>query len=150
MKKHQTIAIISIVALAAIVAIIIFLSKKTTEVPAAPTTTEQVTQTVPETVTSAPKESIKSTVPTSPKPVQDPNTYTMAQVAIHNSRTSCYTAISGSVYDLTTWIGEHPGGQFAILSLCGKDGTEAFNNQHDGQARPESELTSFKIGTLVQ
>jgi hypothetical protein len=38
----------------------------------------------------------------------------------------------------------------AILSLCGKDGTVAFNAQHGGQGRPETELASFKIGTLVQ
>lgn len=77
-------------------------------------------------------------------------TFTMAEVATHNNRSSCYTAISGSVYDLTTWIDKHPGGPDKILSLCGNDGTAAFTGQHGGQRRPEQELASFKIGTLSQ
>ena len=76
--------------------------------------------------------------------------YTMAQVATHNSATSCWTTINGNVYDVTTWINQHPGGKQAILSLCGVDGTAAFNGQHGGQSRPESELAAFKIGTLAQ
>lgn len=82
-------------------------------------------------------------------PAQAPGTYTLAQVAQHNSKASCYTAISGSVYDVTPFISRHPGGANAILSLCGTDGTAAFTNQHDGQKRPASELATFKIGTLI-
>lgn len=74
--------------------------------------------------------------------------YTMAQVATHNSASSCYTAINGSVYDLTSFIYKHPGGPGAILSLCGTDGTAAFMAQHGGQGRPERELATLKIGTL--
>jgi cytochrome b involved in lipid metabolism len=81
---------------------------------------------------------------------QTPGTYTMAQVQAHNSASSCYTTINGAVYDLTQWIDEHPGGPQAILSLCGTDGTQAFENQHGGQARPEQELASLKIGTLAK
>ena len=86
----------------------------------------------------------------SPKPTQAPGTFTLAQVALHNSSASCYTTINGMVYDVTAWIGRHPGGAQAILSLCGKDGSAAFNDQHGGQRRPEQELASFKIGTLIQ
>lgn len=75
-------------------------------------------------------------------------TYTMAEVGTHNSQTSCWSAINGSVYDLTRWIAAHPGGREAILYLCGIDGTAAFNQQHGGQARPERELAKLKIGTL--
>ena len=74
--------------------------------------------------------------------------YTMAQVAAHNSSASCWSAINGSVYDLTSFISQHPGGQAAIKSLCGVDGSAAFNGQHGGQARPASELVGFKIGVL--
>ncbi len=77
-------------------------------------------------------------------------TYAMADVAAHNSGASCWTAINGGVYDVTSWIKQHPGGQQAILSLCGTDGSAAFNGQHGGQARPASELATFKIGTLAQ
>jgi len=75
---------------------------------------------------------------------------TMAEVASHNSASSCWSAIGGSVYDLTSFVSKHPGGQAAIKSLCGVDGTTAFQDQHGGQGKPESTLASFKIGTLAQ
>ncbi len=77
-------------------------------------------------------------------------TFTLAQVATHNSTVSCYTAIGGSVYDVTSFVTRHPGGQSAIKSLCGVDGSVAFSNQHRGQGSPARELASFKVGALVQ
>jgi len=77
-------------------------------------------------------------------------TYTMAQVAQHKDATSCWAAINGGVYDLTDWINQHPGGPEAILSLCGTDGSAAFNAQHGGQRDPARELAKLKIGILAQ
>jgi cytochrome b involved in lipid metabolism len=75
---------------------------------------------------------------------------TMADVKTHNNASSCWTAINGNVYDVTKWINLHPGGAARILALCGTDGTAAFTGQHSGQARPEAELATFKIGALSQ
>lgn len=75
---------------------------------------------------------------------------TLAQVANHASQSSCWSAIDGGVYDLTPWISEHPGGEEAILSICGIDGSAAFNDQHGGDGRASSRLAAFKIGTLAQ
>ena len=80
--------------------------------------------------------------------VSSGTSYSMAQVAAANSKTKCWTTIGGNVYDLTSWIAQHPGGQGAILGICGKDGTAVFDAQHGGQSRPEQELKSFLIGTL--
>ena len=74
--------------------------------------------------------------------------YSLADVATHKDGTSCWTTINGGVYDVTSWINQHPGGQEAILSLCGKDGSSTFTDQHGGQMRPEQELAGFKIGVL--
>lgn len=74
--------------------------------------------------------------------------YTLADVATHSTQSSCWTAINGTVYDVTNWISQHPGGAEAILGLCGKDGSDAFNGKHGGQARPAAELATFLIGTL--
>lgn len=74
--------------------------------------------------------------------------YSSAEVSTHTDATSCWTSIDGKVYDVTSWISEHPGGSAAILSLCGRDGSAAFNAQHGGQRRPESELAQFYIGVL--
>jgi cytochrome b involved in lipid metabolism len=75
--------------------------------------------------------------------------YTLAQVAKHNSATSCWTAINGNVYDLTDWISQHPGGESAILTICGKDGSSAFDGQHGNDPRAQNELANFKIGPLA-
>lgn len=75
---------------------------------------------------------------------------TMVEVAKHSSKDSCYTVISGSVYDVTPWIGKHPGGEDAILSLCGKDGTAGFTDQHSGQRKPTNMLANFKVGELAK
>lgn len=74
--------------------------------------------------------------------------YTMAQVKANNTAKSCWTAIDGFVYDLTSWISAHPGGSGAILFLCGTDGSNAYKAQHEQQARPAVRLDSYKIGPL--
>ncbi len=74
--------------------------------------------------------------------------YTAAEVAIHKNASSCWTIVNNFVYDVTSFISQHPGGSARILSICGIDGTNAFDDQHGGQRRPEQELASFKIGIL--
>jgi cytochrome b involved in lipid metabolism len=74
--------------------------------------------------------------------------YSLAQVALHKDAGSCWTVVRGSVYDLTLWVSQHPGGREAIVGMCGKDATVGFEAQHGEQRKPESELRSFQIGTL--
>ena len=105
---------------------------------------------------SAPATTVFKTTPSvsAPAPVSTKNSsvaiYTIADVSSHASQSSCWTTISGKVYDLTNWIGQHPGGEGAILSICGKDGTSAFENQHSGSGRANSALATFFIGNLSQ
>ncbi len=84
----------------------------------------------------------------SPTPTPTVTSYTLAQVATHNTASNCWSVVNGGVYNLTSWIGQHPGGQSAIKSMCGLDASADFNGQHGGQARPVSELAGFKIGVL--
>ena len=77
-------------------------------------------------------------------------TYTLADVVKHPNGTSCWTTISGNVYDLTSWVSQHPGGEAAILSICGGDGTSAFTAQHGNNRRVLAVLATFKIGTLTK
>jgi cytochrome b involved in lipid metabolism len=77
-------------------------------------------------------------------------TYTLAQVATHGGEQSCWSAINGSVYDLTSWISQHPGGDRNILKICGRDGSSAFNGQHGDNTQAQTTLKEFYIGTLVQ
>ena len=76
-------------------------------------------------------------------------THTMADVAKHASASSCWSVVDNQVYDLTQWIGEHPGGPEAIMGLCGHDGSTAFHDQHGNAKRQEDILATFKIGALA-
>ncbi len=76
--------------------------------------------------------------------------YSLKEVQVHNNPKDCWTTINGKVYNVTSWISEHPGGSEAIIYLCGIDGSSAFNGQHGGQKRPESELAGFIVGVLVK
>ena len=76
-------------------------------------------------------------------------TYTMAQVAEHASATSCWSAVNGSVYDLTAWISAHPGGAQRIQNMCGKDASAAFTAEHGKESQPNSRLATFKLGALA-
>lgn len=77
-------------------------------------------------------------------------TFTFAQIAEHATATSCWSAVNGSVYDLTKWIPLHPGGEAKIKAMCGKDGSAAFTGKHGGQEKPEAVLATYKIGELAQ
>lgn len=74
--------------------------------------------------------------------------YTLDQVKEHNTAADCWAAINGGVYNLTDWVNQHPGGSDRIIPLCGTDASAAFNAQHGGQSKPESQLTQFYIGEL--
>ena len=75
-------------------------------------------------------------------------TFTAAQVAQNSDATSCWASVDGSVYDLTEWISEHPGGSREIEALCGTDATAAFQRQHGSNAEAQRELAGFKTGEL--
>jgi cytochrome b involved in lipid metabolism len=84
----------------------------------------------------------------SAEPVASGNT--MERVKANNTASSCWTVISGNVYDLTKWISSHPGGSGAIRALCGTDGTSEFNSQHRGEGTPTARLAGYLLGPLAK
>ncbi|KAF8528928.1 FMN-dependent dehydrogenase-domain-containing protein [Hysterangium stoloniferum] len=56
--------------------------------------------------------------------------FTLEQVAKHNSKESCWIIINNQVYDVTDFLPEHPGGSKIILKYAGKDASEAFDPIH--------------------
>merc|ERR1719253_975094 len=56
--------------------------------------------------------------------------YTLEEVAKHTSKSDCWVVVDGQVLDVTSFLGEHPGGELAILTFAGKDATEEFNMIH--------------------
>lgn len=86
---------------------------------------------------------------TTTTPNQNSNqTYTLADISKHNSKTSCWTAINGKVYDVTAFIPDHPGGN-EILKSCGKDGTSLFSREEEHvEQNAQATLDLYQIGIL--
>ncbi|WPK27199.1 hypothetical protein PUMCH_004576 [Australozyma saopauloensis] len=57
---------------------------------------------------------------------------TYDEVSAHNTKTDCWVIIHDKVYDVTSFLGEHPGGSAIILKYAGKDATKAFDPIHPG------------------
>jgi cytochrome b involved in lipid metabolism len=64
-------------------------------------------------------------------------TYTLEKVSVHDNENDCWLAISGKVYNATSFVAIHPGGQ-AILQGCGKDATTLFETRPTGSGTPHS------------
>ncbi|RAH51378.1 FMN-dependent alpha-hydroxy acid dehydrogenase [Aspergillus brunneoviolaceus CBS 621.78] len=73
---------------------------------------------------------------------------TREEIERHSSRQSCWVAIHGSVYDVTDFIDEHPGGPQVILRCAGKDATADFDSVHDKSLLTEALEPSCLKGTI--
>lgn len=75
-------------------------------------------------------------------------TVSKASLAAHDTQADCWVAIEGGVYDLTSYVDQHPGGAQRILDLCGTDGTSTFTGQHGSERKPAAVLAGAQIGVL--
>lgn len=85
-------------------------------------------------------------------------TFTAAMVAMHSTEDDCWTIINDKVYDITSYLPRHPGGD-VILQACGTDGTSLFferttsDGETVGSGTPHSgnataQLQSLYLGDL--
>jgi len=71
-----------------------------------------------------------------------------AEVAKHNSSSDCWLIIENKVYDVSKYLGSHPGGRAVIIPYCGKEATHAFEAiNHSSVAL--SHLDSIYVGDLA-
>ncbi|KAL2846905.1 cytochrome b5 [Aspergillus pseudoustus] len=76
-----------------------------------------------------------------------PKSFTSAEVASHKSKGDLYIIIHDKIYDVTSFVDEHPGGGEVLLEVGGQDGTEAFEDVgHSDNAREA--LDRLEVGTL--
>ncbi|KAJ9658858.1 hypothetical protein H2198_003428 [Neophaeococcomyces mojaviensis] len=72
---------------------------------------------------------------------------TFKEVAAHNSKKDLYLIIHDKVYNVSSFVDEHPGGEEVLLDVGGQDATEAFEDVgHSDEAREI--LEGLKAGTL--
>ncbi|CAF3536290.1 NADH-cytochrome b5 reductase [Fusarium graminearum] len=78
-----------------------------------------------------------------------PQEFSLADVKLHNTEDDIYIAIHGKVYDVTSFLQEHPGGAEFLLEVAGEDATEAYDNTgHSDEAHeilPELEVGTLKL-----
>ncbi|XP_006659361.1 cytochrome B5-like protein isoform X2 [Oryza brachyantha] len=72
--------------------------------------------------------------------------YTKEEISAHNTRTDCWVIIKDKVYDVTSYVEEHPGGD-AILNNAGGDSTKGFFGPQHG-TRVFDIIEDFCIGQL--
>jgi cytochrome b involved in lipid metabolism len=75
-------------------------------------------------------------------------TFSMDEVAKRNTAEQCWTVVNDVVYNMTTFIKRHPAGSKDIIDMCGKDASDDFLGEHEGQGEPEKWLETLKIGAL--
>ncbi|XP_013136161.1 PREDICTED: cytochrome b5-like isoform X3 [Papilio polytes] len=73
---------------------------------------------------------------------------TTDEVKKHHDRRSAWIIIHNDVYDVTSFLGEHPGGEESLLEFAGKDGTKGFEDVGHSQDAREM-LVKYKIGSLA-
>ncbi|MEM3374240.1 MAG: cytochrome b5-like heme/steroid binding domain-containing protein [Candidatus Woesearchaeota archaeon] len=73
----------------------------------------------------------------------------LSELSKHNSRNDCWVAYDKKVYDVTQYLGKHPGGVDAILKYCGTADQfqEGFTKKH-GTSKNEILFEQTFIGYL--
>ncbi|XP_021718371.1 cytochrome b5-like [Chenopodium quinoa] len=73
--------------------------------------------------------------------------FSMEEAAEHNTKDDCWVVIDGKVYDVTSYLDDHPGGDDVLLTATGKDAKEEFEDAgHSQDARDEME--KYFVGEL--
>lgn len=74
--------------------------------------------------------------------------FTRNDVADHFDFGDCYVIIGDFVYDVTSFLEQHPGGMSVIVEFAGGDATTAFEDMgHSDEAR--ALLDGLKVGKLA-
>lgn len=87
-----------------------------------------------------------------PLPVADSKAYALSEVARHNSSDDCWMAINGEVYDLSSYLPDHPSPPEVILAWCGREASEAYRSkmkERAHSARADRLLAEYRIAALA-
>lgn len=71
----------------------------------------------------------------------------MSEVSWHDNRHDCWIVVYDRVFDITSFINEHEGGDEVLLDQAGRDATTAFRGAGHGPAIYKR-LEKYLIGEL--
>lgn len=74
--------------------------------------------------------------------------FTLGEVKKHNKKDDAWTIIENKVYNITSWIPKHPGGQI-IMKAIGKDATQLFLDNGHPEYVKKTILPKYYIGNLI-
>ena len=86
-----------------------------------------------------------------PPLTEKPQRLSLAEVARHSSAEDCWMVITGTVYNFTAYLPEHPSKPSFILPWCGREASEAYQTKTRGRAHsPQANqaLAAFAIGLI--
>jgi cytochrome b involved in lipid metabolism len=81
------------------------------------------------------------------------NGYSLKNIASHDKANNCWMAIHGKVYDITTYLPEHPSRPEIIERWCGKEASEAYDTKTKGRRHSQDadrQLETYLIGELKE
>lgn len=76
-------------------------------------------------------------------------TYTLEQVAEHNTPDDCWIIVEGTIYNVTDYAKKHPGGRWILYNDGGKDLTEGFLLRHHSVVAKEA-MKDLVVGQLAE
>ncbi|KAI9032800.1 hypothetical protein CLU79DRAFT_692950 [Phycomyces nitens] len=78
-------------------------------------------------------------------------TFSAEQVAEHASESSCWIIYNNKVYDVTTFVGDHPGGQDIVMQFAGTNVTNVMTDPtvHVHSDATHDLLNEYYIGDLL-
>lgn len=71
-----------------------------------------------------------------------------AEVALHCTEKDCWVILHEKVYDVTSFLQDHPGGKAVIFQFAGKDGTEEFAMVHPRDIIEKMNLGHLQVGII--
>ncbi|CAH2067158.1 unnamed protein product, partial [Iphiclides podalirius] len=72
---------------------------------------------------------------------------TLAEVSQHDTPQDCWVVIYDRVYDISTFLDEHPGGADIMLEYAGRDASTAFRSSGHSKMAAKA-LERFLVGEL--
>lgn len=75
--------------------------------------------------------------------------YNLSEVSNHCSPDDCWLVIFDRVYNVTSFLQEHPGGEYIMMEFAGRDATIPFRSTRHGKDSYQM-LSNYLIGILPE